>query len=352
MIINSWNNYIDSLPDKMRDIFFREEYVKLYENNDDSAECFVYSEKEKLFLLPYLKRRINILNKEYYDFESQYGYGGPLCNTDDINFVRSALNVLQDELRENKVICGFVRFHPIIENNKLIPENTGFFSVCQERKTVDINLNLPVDEIWRTQIHLKHRNVIRKAEKNGLEFHVDRDLKFLKEFRLLYEQRMKCLNADGFYFFNDVFYNKLVENLKGRIFIAYVTYGNKIISAALIFQYGLYGHYHLAGSDQQYWDLYPNNFLIYSAIKYLKGENMEIFNLGGGTNRTPDNSIFKFKRRFSNSVRDFYIGKCILDEPMYKRLLKQSKYYVDPKYSGFFLQHRYVVQEENYKVAI
>ena len=37
-----WNEDLALLDERERDIYFTEEYVKLYENNEDRAACFVY----------------------------------------------------------------------------------------------------------------------------------------------------------------------------------------------------------------------------------------------------------------------------------------------------------------------
>ena len=340
MITKSWNNYLVNFPVEKKDIYFTEEYVKLYENEKDTAECFVYIEGDKTFLFPYLKRQINLCNGKYYDFETQYGYGGPVSNVEDKKFITRSLLAMEQDFLENNIVCGFVRFHPLLDNYKLF--NSDFIKIINERKTVCVDLRQSLDHIWNDQIHSKHRNAIRKAESNSLKFEADTKFKYLDDFMSLYEETMKSLDADDFYYFGKPYYHKLIENMDGNVFLGIVKKDNKIISSAIFFKYNIYGHYHLAGSDVNSLELCPNNYLIYSAMGYLKSQGVKSFHLGGGTTNSHDNGLYKFKKRFSDQEKDFYIGKCKINSNVYDELIRLTIDKIDPKYSRLFLSYRYV----------
>lgn len=321
MITKNWNNYLKSFPPEMQDVYFTEEYVKLYENEKDTAECFVYLADKKVFLFPYLKRQINLLQGEYYDFETPYGYGGPLSNTDDNSFMEDALESMKEEFIAGNFVCGFIRFHPLLENQTQVA-NSGFINTINDRKTVYIDLKQSVDRIWEDQIHSKHRNAIRKAEVSSLKFEIDLSFKNLDKFIELYEGTMTALGADSFYYFDKSYYENLIHKLGDNAFLGVVKKDSQIISSAIFFRYGLYGHYHLAGSDVESLALCPNNYLIYSVMKYLREQGVKLFHLGGGTSSDSDNGLYKFKKRFSTNEKNFYIGKVVFDQDMYLKLCK------------------------------
>jgi len=50
-ITNTWNDFFKYFDDSIVDIYFKEEYVKLYENKIDKAECFIYQENNNIFLI-------------------------------------------------------------------------------------------------------------------------------------------------------------------------------------------------------------------------------------------------------------------------------------------------------------
>ena len=108
-----WNKYLFLLSEGQTDLYFTEEYVKLYENDETCAKSFVYKENGKLFLFPYLKRKITsgILSNQYFDLESQYGYGGPICNTDNKDFHNLAIKEFINFCCNENIVCGFFRFH-------------------------------------------------------------------------------------------------------------------------------------------------------------------------------------------------------------------------------------------------
>ena len=82
-----WNEYFKSFSLEKKDVYFTEQYVKLYETDTERAECFVCQEGDKVLLFPFLARTFEFQGKQYKDFETAYGYGGPLCNSEDYEFV-------------------------------------------------------------------------------------------------------------------------------------------------------------------------------------------------------------------------------------------------------------------------
>ena len=166
------------------------------------------------------------------------------------------------------------------------------------------------------EIHTKNRNVIKKGEKNGLEFVVDNDFKYLQEFEELYNSTMDKLEADGFYYFEPKYYEQLKSTIRNR-FLGIVKHEGKVIAGAIFFYQLPYGHYHLAGSDKASLKLSPNNFLLWGAAKELINRGVEQFHLGGGTNGSEDNSLYQYKRKFSKHEYQFVLGKMIFNQALY-----------------------------------
>lgn len=313
-IRNRWNDILDAFPHDLKDVYFAQEYVKLYENEEESAACFVCKEGKKVMLFPFLSRTFEFQGKNYKDFETAYGYGGPVCNCKDDVFLTQALMALKDYCKANGYVAGFVRFHPLFQNQSKF-ETIGM--LLAERRTVAINLDQTIDEVWLNEIHSKNRNVIRKAEKAGCRFIVDERYEYIKEFIRLYGATMDKLSADGFYYFDDAYYENLVRGIPNSFLGCVENSDGQIISAAIFMYRGLYGHYHLSGSDKNCLALSPNNFMLWNAAVELQRRGVKCFHLGGGTNSDEENSLFLFKRRFSKYTCQFYIGKLIFDEVAY-----------------------------------
>ena len=311
--VDKWNNYLDTIPAKLQDIYFREEYVKLYETDKDKACCFVYRDGESVMLYPFLRRAFEYKGNTYFDFETAYGYGGPVSNDHSEAFMTSAFRSMIENAKKENYVCGFTRFHPLLENWHYF-DKVG--SVIMDRKTIAIDLTGGIESAWMNEIHTKNRNVIKKGEKIGLEFIVDNDFTFLKEFEELYNLTMDKLDADGFYYFEPKYYKQL-KNTIPNCFLGIVKWQDKIVAGAIFFYQLPYGHYHLAGSDKTALKLSPNNFLLWEAAKELMNRGVSYFHLGGGTDDSEENSLYQYKRKFSKNEYQFALGKMIFNQPLY-----------------------------------
>lgn len=310
-IVDSWNGYLDGFPDEKKDIYFTEEYVKLYEDQENKALCILCREKEKCLLLPFLRGQY----VDMYDFETAYGYGGPIANTEDEMWIQKSLEKISGYLASRNYLCGFVRFHPLLDNQKIAG---GVWKTLFDRCTVSVNLEPSAEEIWKEQITSKNRNMIRKAEKNALTFQAEYDMASMREFRALYEDTMDRLHADRSYYFNDFYFEEFSDKLKESSFLGTVRLNGKLICAALFLYSKRYGHYHLEGSDHEYRSLGANNFLLWNAIIELKRLGVKEFHLGGGYDTAEQNSLLLFKKSFSPGLKEFYIGKAVFDRKKYE----------------------------------
>ena len=313
-LLKQWNKYLEEFPSNKKDVYFTEEYVKLYESSSEQAFCFICKNEKHILLFPILRREFIYRDSIYFDFETPYGYGGPISNNDSDIFKQAALKAIYDFCVENCYIAGFTRFHPLLSNEVSF---TALGDVVNDRDTVAIDLSLSEDEIWKKEINTKNRNTIKKGIKNGLHFVVDDKFDYLDSFIELYNRTMKKLSAENFYYFDNEYYQRLKESL-GDSFLGVTLFENRIVSAAIFFYSKEYGHYHLSGSDADYLYLSPNNFMLYHAALELKRRGVEKFHLGGGTSSDPADSLLGFKSRFSQDRYKFCFGKSVFNKNLYK----------------------------------
>ena len=309
-----WNQYLDLIPAEHQDLYFREEYVRLYETDKEKAYCFVYQDGDSIMLFPFLRREFQFKGNTYYDFETAYGYGGPISNDHSDTFMTAALEAMSEKALSENFVCGFVRFHPLLENWDYF-DKVG--RLIMDRKTIAIDLSDGIEATWMNEIHTKNRNVIKKGEKNGLEFIVDEEFAYLTEFEDLYNSTMDKLEADGFYYFDPSYYNQLKNTIQNR-FLGIVKHEGKVVAGAIFFYQLPYGHYHLAGSDKSALKLSPNNYLLWAAAKELTRRGVKHFHLGGGTDGSEENSLYQYKRKFSKHEYQFALGKMIFNPSLYE----------------------------------
>jgi len=339
-LLTSWNWLLAEIPAHRRDVYFTEEYIRLYEASGNRAVCFYYREGAELFLFPYLERRFWALGRECFDFETAYGYGGPVSTSDNPAFCASAWHAFVNLVCAKGYVAGFVRFHPLLRNESLCPRGV---EIIPERYTVAMDLSGTVKDIWLDEIHTKNRNVIKKAVKNGLSFTADYEYRNYDEFKNLYAGTMDRLRADSFYYFSPEYFEKFKNGIRNS-FLGLVKVGQKTVAAAIFMYDSHYGHYHLSGSDKTMLNLNPNNLLLWGAAQELKSNGVELFHLGGGTDSAEDNSLLGFKRKFSRSLFRFHLGKIIFNQDIYRelcRIWEAGNTEKASRYNHIFLKYKY-----------
>ena len=336
-ITDTWNDKLALLTQGQKDIYFSEPYVKMAANGNETPLCAICEDGTSVLLLPFLRGEY----KGYFDFETAYGYGGPITNSLNQEWIKQALNVLGSYFSSRNYLVGFVRFHPLLNNSEFC---RGVCTVIDDRKTVAIDTSVSEEEIWMKQISSKNRNMIRKAEKNGLVFERDDEFKYLEQFKRLYNTTMTRLDAEDFYFFDDDYYKRFVDIFKGKGFLGCIKKDDEVISAALFMYENEFGHYHLAGSNRGYSSLGANNLLLWKVACEMHKEGIREFHLGGGTNGDEENSLFKFKSSFSSNLKQFSIGKMIFNKSAYDAVCAEwaaNNPEKTEKYKNFLLKYRY-----------
>ena len=142
----------------------------------------------------------------------------------------------------------------------------------------------------------------------------------LSAFRRLYDKTMERVQARGYYYFSDRYFDYLRDALskKAKTFVVRET--DRIVAAALFFTHEDRIHYHLAGSDAAYRRFAPNNLLLHTVALWGHQQGFHWLHLGGGRTPSSDDSLFRFKASVSRLRLPFYIGKRIQNQEVYDGL--------------------------------
>ena len=190
------------------------------------------------------------------------------------------------------------------------------------RKTVKLDLTLSEDDIWKTQFSSKNRNVIRKAEKDGVTIIESQDYEF---FRQMYDQTMRNVNAEDFYFFPAEYYDKFKATFGDNLILCFAMYEGKPISGSMFMFSKDYAHYHLSGRDKNFYKIAANNAVLWYGIQKAKERGCKWFHFGGGTTGADDDMLLHFKQNFSKENGEFWIGKRIHNQKIYDSIVAQWK---------------------------
>ncbi len=314
-----WNRIVQSFEDY--DVFYLNEYVTafmneekkngvpillLYENDNDRAINVVFRRD-----VADDERFINKIPKEsYFDLISPYGYGGFWGKVGDYDTLNEAYNKY---CRAKGYICEFVRF-------ELFGDYRAHYDGEVESRTHNVvrSLDMSIDEIWM-DFKQKVRKNVKKANSNNLEIVIENTDAHLLDFLDIYYTTMERSNAESEYYFSKAFFetlNQMTEN----IMYFHVVYEGKVISTELVI-YGADNCYsYLGGTNRDYFDLRPNDFLKHEIIKWAKEKGLKNFILGGGYGT--DDGIFQYKTCLApHGIVDFYIGRKIFDVTTYQELV-------------------------------
>lgn len=318
---NKWNDIVKSFSSW--DVYYLYEYAYSFELHGDGKPLLVYFENNnERFCYVVMQKDIyksnlfrdNVKPSQYFDWETPYGYGGPLISTTLSNKSQEIfLKELTNYCNEKCIVSQFIRFHPILNNYNTLPLviETRFL-----RETIYIDTT-DLEKIFRN-MDSKNRNMIRKAEKNHVSVQ-RREITELEPFIEMYNETMLKNKANDYYIF-DMKYFKSLELLKDNACIFYAMLNSMPIAASIILYNSKYVHYHLSGSHTEYRKYSPNNLLLYEVAKWANKNGMKKFHLGGGMN--PDDSLFGFKKQFNkNGYLPFVVGRTIFDKEKYNELL-------------------------------
>ena len=307
---------------KYPDIYFEPDYAELYETEENRAVEYRFECEYGFITNLFLKRQIDIKlpdEVQYFDIVTPYGYGGPVIHwtNDKEKLIQAYMDDFGRYTEKEHIIAEFVRFHPILGNGVDFKE---VYKSIFDRKTVGTNLTY--DDVIAKEFSKHKRKDIRKALKNPeIRYEVTENPSTLQDFLKIYYSTMDRDKADDYYYFKPDYFQAMLEKFRGHITAGRVFLGDQLIAMGVYFRYGKYLHAHLSGTLSEYLDYSPANILKYALAVYGHENGYEVIHYGGGTSRSPENGVYKFKKEFGkNTEFDFYIAKKVWNEEIYKQI--------------------------------
>ena len=311
-----WDGIVRSFTEY--DVYYLSGYVKAFQIHGDGEPQLLFYEEDGLkAIYVYMRRKTTIVG--VYDSITPYGYGGVLFEG-DMSFAKlhAFWEAYTKKMNELNIVDNFVRYHPVLANAIPMKEVS---TVIDLGKTVALDLS-SLDVIWEN-IASKNRNMIRKAEKNGVTIHHAHDYGLFKDFIRIYNATMNKDNAEEYYYFEEEFCKSIHEDLSAHYEMFYAVYEGQIIAMSIILFANQQMHYHLSDSMIEYRNLAPSNLLLYEAALWGCKQGYRTFHLGGGVGSNEDN-LYKFKAAFNRkSNYQFSIGKHVFNQERYDELVNE-----------------------------
>ena len=260
-----------------------------------------------------------IEREEPRDVVTPYGYGGPTRD--------GFWDAYEIWARERGVVSTFVRFHPLLANQRGAP-------IHVEELAPTVAWRVERERDLLAGLHFKHRNKVRKAENAGATVTAASGLGGFVE---LYEDTMRRIDADGFYLFEPAYWERLEELPLAR-FDAEID--GEVVASALCLASPPWLHYHLSGTTDAGRSTGASTLVLLEAARWAQAQGYERFHLGGGLGGKAD-SLHHFKARFDpDGLVPAAVGKAIHDEDAYREL-SGGRF---DGYEGFFPAYRHRVE--------
>ena len=311
-----WDSVVRSFEEY--DVYYLSGYVRAFQiHGDGEPQLLLYEQDGLRAIYVYMRRKTAI--EGWYDSITPYGYGGVLFEGDTKEEkLKVFWNAYMQKMKDENIVCNFVRYHPVLANAvpmKVVSDVIGL------GKTVAFHLDSP-EVIWQNIVP-KNRNMIRKAERNGIEIHHAADMSLFEDFVRIYNATMDKDNAEEYYYFGEDFYKSIHEDLDGHYEMFYAIYEGQIIAMSIMLFANKQMHYHLSGSVLEYRNMAPSNLLLYKAALWGCEHGYKTLHLGGGVGSGEDN-LYKFKAAFNReSDYQFSIAKMIFDQEKYDALVEE-----------------------------
>ena len=228
-------------------------------------------------------------------------WGGPLVKNNDIVVYKALVEKLSKVVSNRTIYTQFRNLSLLSkpEVNCFKQLNFNYYA------HLDIlhDLTIPIEKQWM-KIHNGRRKNIKRAINRGLIFReinnktgVDQSYELIKQTY----RRIKLPLADKSFF--DVFFTKLVDKGILKIFAAYSE--DVIVSARLVLCYNstIYDWY--SGTNDNYLDKYPNDFMPWKIMEWGTKNGFKKFTFGGAGKPDKPYGVRDYKLKYGGKLVEY-----------------------------------------------
>ena len=274
--------------------------------------------------LPLIVRKI--IQTDFKDCTSAYGYCGPVSNLDFKDFPPELFDYFRSELnryfKEQNIVTAFSRLHPIFIGDELF---SNFGTIRNNNKTVAIDLGLSLAEQvkqYRKSVKSEINQLRGRKGYKVIEANSEQDI---RTFIAIHQDTMNRVNATKNYFFGyDYFYNFLNNKCFTSKLLLAVKEG-EIAAGAIFTITDKIMQYHLAGTKEEYIPDAPMKLILDEARLIGNQSGLKYLHLGGSVGENDDDPLFRFKAGFSDIRFRSRVWQYIVDEEKYSELNKLFK---------------------------
>lgn len=212
--------------------------------------------------------------------------------------------------------CSFIRESPWLEDtetNRNLFKKFGFRSapsIMHAEETWLVPITKSEEEIL-AEMGKTHRNLIRRAVKDGVIIEKSADVDILNDLQL------EAARRHGFVPFSKKYLDREIETFGKNAVLFVGKWQGLTLSAALIIFYGRFAFYFQSGSKQT---KIPVNYLLqWEVIKEAKRRGCTIYNMWGvsAENKRNAGGLYTFKSGFGGYQKNYLHAQDLVLSPRY-----------------------------------
>jgi hypothetical protein len=281
-----------------------------------------------------------------YDAQSFYGYGGIQSSGLPVPEHLERFNDALDAwMHEQGVVVEFIRQHPLLHPTPAYARRGDFV-------VVRTNVYAENPARVRDRLDATTRRNIAKAIRSGVRIERWDSERGAAPFAQLYHRTAERLGMDAFYWFPENYFRSVAKYLGAHTEYLVAVLDGMPIAAVMLLAEGETLTYHLGASDERFWHLRPNDVLFATMLEYAARRGYRLVSLGGGTTADPEDSLYRYKRKFGNRHEPVYVGKRIHAPDVYDQLCAMwEREHPDRIHQGRGYVLRYRIGEFDHKVT-
>tara|TARA_B100001123_G_C15332370_1_gene1031667 strand:+ start:3027 stop:4028 length:1002 start_codon:yes stop_codon:yes gene_type:complete len=288
--IDEWSNFVYSHPDG--NIFQTPEMYDVFSRTKNYDPVISFSKNTNLTGI-----LIGVIQREYNFFKSLTSraivWGGPLCHNKDELLAKKILEHYFDKTK-GKIL--YTQIRNLHDTDSIRSAFTSLDFKFDKHLNYILDLNKSEDQIL-SEMNKKRRNTIKKSLTFSLTVNEVKDLSGVKSsYKILHSvyKRARLPLADYSYFQNAF---QILKD-KGMVTCFNAIYNNQCIGTLWTLNYKdrIYDWY--SGSLSNHLDKYPNDFLLWYAIRWSLENKYEIFDFGGAGKPGQKYGVREYKKKF------------------------------------------------------
>lgn len=307
----AWDEALAGLPGG-DDVYFGHGYHLLHAGPEVNPECVMVEEDGRRLVVPGLRRPVPG-HVALGDLQTCNGYGGPLASADlDPERCDRLWRRYREAAAADSLVAAFFRLHPLLGNERWLPSDAR---VVEDRQTVLVDLAQGLEPAWWAA-DSRFRNKVTRARRDGLAVRWDQAEDW-PAFESLYADAMERLRAVETLRFQPVYFERLRQLPAAHL--GTVRDGAGLLAGVVFLEGPRWSHYHL-GARRADAQNHVMTFLVHAAMARAASARLAAVHLGGGATCAPDDSLLRWKRRFSATRLSFKVGLVVVNPDAFARL--------------------------------